>query len=74
MDKPRCNNCGAETEWYGWLHGWLCVACEAGNLEAAADEEDVDRQKHSNQKKLSASKPVDRHMILVLPLVERPVP
>ncbi|MBD0344725.1 MAG: hypothetical protein ICV63_07820 [Coleofasciculus sp. Co-bin14] len=39
MDNPKCKMCGDETQWYGWIHGWLCVECDAEVVEAVEDED-----------------------------------
>ncbi|HEY9635899.1 MAG TPA: hypothetical protein V6D14_21005 [Coleofasciculaceae cyanobacterium] len=38
MDRPSCDICGAETQWYGWLHGWLCPVCIPEELAESEDE------------------------------------
>ncbi len=48
MDKPRCNDCGTETQWYGWTHGWLCSACDAEDLKEEAEDEAVEQQNDKN--------------------------
>ncbi len=48
MDKPSCDNCGTETQWYGWTHGWLCSACDAADLQEEAEDEAVEQQKEKN--------------------------
>ncbi len=39
MDNPKCKMCGDETQWYGWIHGWLCVECDGEVVEAVEDED-----------------------------------
>ncbi len=41
MDKPSCALCGAQTQWYGWLHGWLCPACKPEELEEQETENEA---------------------------------
>ncbi len=39
MDNPKCKTCGNKTQWYGWIHGWLCVECDAEIVKAVEDED-----------------------------------
>lgn len=46
MNNPKCENCERETQWYGWLHGWLCSTC---NVEQLKEDEDVEQEEQGNQ-------------------------
>jgi hypothetical protein len=54
MDRPSCEICGAQTEWYGWLHGWLCPACQAEELEEKETEDEVEENSNPNRRRTEA--------------------
>jgi tRNA(Ile2) C34 agmatinyltransferase TiaS len=48
MDNPKCKICGEKTQWYGWLHGWLCIECDAKVVKAVMGK-DASRQQQDNR-------------------------
>jgi tRNA(Ile2) C34 agmatinyltransferase TiaS len=49
MEISRCENCGTETQWYGWLHGWLCSVCESETSEELEREDEAVEQQPIEQ-------------------------
>ncbi|HEY9738994.1 MAG TPA: hypothetical protein V6C90_00750 [Coleofasciculaceae cyanobacterium] len=48
MDNPKCKICGEKTQWYGWLHGWLCIECDAKVVKAVMGK-DASRHQQDNR-------------------------
>lgn len=50
MDRPKCPICGAETQWYGWLHGWICMSCNGEELDDETEEDVLEQPQHDDYK------------------------
>jgi tRNA(Ile2) C34 agmatinyltransferase TiaS len=49
MDNPKCRICGKKTQWHGWLQGWLCIDCDAQQIEDTDNEDEyTERQQQDN--------------------------